>query len=245
MVNIEQVCHFGQPAAQTHPYLMQQGEVTPGITKAEFALRRTRLVEEIAKTPFGSAYDNHVILIPSGQKMFMAHDVPYPYRQCSDFLYLCGFQEPNSLLVLEKQSEFEFPRHKSTLFVPKRDKHKELWEGPRSGSKGALELTGVDAAYDYTDLKTYFASFLKDKKQFVVWYDHRKPSNAEMHFRDIAPFLKDCMISHCISVEVPKKIIQQVRLIKSVAEAKLLQETCDIASEAFKKVMKFSHPGVS
>jgi hypothetical protein len=39
------------------------------------------------------------------------------------------------------------PFHKAILFVPRRDPGRELWDGPRSGTDGAVALTGVDEAY--------------------------------------------------------------------------------------------------
>lgn len=40
---------FGQPTSETHPHLLNQGEITPLITKQEYQTRRDKLVETLLK----------------------------------------------------------------------------------------------------------------------------------------------------------------------------------------------------
>lgn len=57
-----------------------------------------------------------------------------------DFLYLSGFLEPDSALVLYGKGRPD----QAALFVPRRDPGRELWDGPRSGKDGAAALTGIE-----------------------------------------------------------------------------------------------------
>ena len=233
---------FGQPAAQTHPHLLRNGEVTPGVTQDEFRLRRHRLMEFINRQTAIKSQKPHLVVIPSAGKQFMTHDIPYPFRQNTDFLYLSGFLEPSSLLVLESHPHEELPSHKSTLFVPKRDVTKELWEGPRSGIDGAIELTGVDQAFNIDDFDKYINKFLSKNSSFTLWYDFRKPAHPEFHAKYITNLLRENKLS---GVESIRTLVQALRVFKSPAEVELMQKSCLIASQAFKEVMKFSHAEVS
>ncbi|CAJ0635192.1 7968_t:CDS:2, partial [Entrophospora sp. SA101] len=38
---------YGQPTHETHPHIMKSGEVTPGISAAEYELRRALLIEKL------------------------------------------------------------------------------------------------------------------------------------------------------------------------------------------------------
>ena len=61
------------------------------------------------------------------------NDVEYAYRQDSDFFYLTGFAEPESVAVLipgREQAEY-------VLFVRDRDPARETWDGKRAGPAGA------------------------------------------------------------------------------------------------------------
>lgn len=234
---------FGQPAAQTHPHLLQEGEVTPGISRAEFCVRRQRLMEAIWKTKLHKkSVANHIALFPSASKSYMTHDIPYPFRQNTDFLYLSGFQEPDSLLILHSIPGKSRDSFKSILFVPKRDPDKELWDGPRSGVEGAVNLTGVDEAYNIHELEHYLQCYCRDTDSFALWYDYLKPCHNNLHNRVLAQFLTQ---NRHTAMETTNQLVQALRLIKSPAEVALLKRSCEIASKAFQSVMQFSYPGVN
>ena len=61
------------------------------------------------------------------------NDVEHEYRQDSDFFYLTGFDEPESVVVLDAKER------KTILFVRPRDRDREVWDGPRAGVDGAQE----------------------------------------------------------------------------------------------------------
>ena len=61
---------------------------------SEFAARRTQLLEAIG---------DGVAMFPSAPLAVRNHDVEHPYRQDSDFFYLTGLDEPESVLVLTNQ----------------------------------------------------------------------------------------------------------------------------------------------
>ena len=76
------------------------------------------------------------------------NDVDYPFRPDSDFQYLSGFPEPESVLVLipdRAQGEY-------ILFCRERDAEKETWHGRRAGLEGAIESFGADDAFPIEDI---------------------------------------------------------------------------------------------
>ncbi|XP_045205280.1 xaa-Pro aminopeptidase 3-like [Mercenaria mercenaria] len=229
--------YFGQPASQTHPHLVSQGEVTPGISKEEYEHRRTSLVNRIVQNSKNSL-QNHIVILPSASKAYMTHDIPYPFRQNTEFLYLSGFQEPDSALVIHTTST----GYKSVLFVPKRDPDRELWDGPRSGDKGALELTGVSEAYDTDNFESYLYEYCKSYHDYMIWYSLNRPVHEHFHKTVIEDFLKQ---DGKKGIERPVAQVQQLRVIKSPAEVELMKHTTEIASQAFIDVMKFSKPGIN
>jgi Xaa-Pro aminopeptidase len=86
------------------------------------------------------------------------NDVEHDYRQDSDFYYLTGFDEPQSVLVLTS----EHHEHRTVIFARKRDKERETWDGPRAGVDGAKELLGADAAYPIEELSELLPEYLSD-----------------------------------------------------------------------------------
>jgi Xaa-Pro aminopeptidase len=235
----QQLRWFGQPAAQTHPHLLQEGHVTPGISAEEYRTRRQGLIELIAQTNRITQNGGILVIIPSAPKMYMTYDIPYPFRQNTNFSYLCGFLEPDSVLVLESRNGTD---HTATLYVPKRDPYRERWDGPRSGVDGAVYLTGVDAAYNNDDLRNHLQKFIADSHLTSVWYDSKKPAHPDFHTRYFTRFLSEL---NGKTIQSPQTLVQSLRLIKSPAEVELMKQTCRIASRSFQEVMKFSRPGVS
>uniref|UniRef100_W5N0Q2 X-prolyl aminopeptidase 3, mitochondrial n=1 Tax=Lepisosteus oculatus TaxID=7918 RepID=W5N0Q2_LEPOC len=147
--------YLGQPSPHTHPHLLRPGEVTPALTQREFALRRHRLMALISGRDGGgppSAGPGHVAVVLSHPTRYMANDIPYPFHQSADLLYLSGFLEPDSALVLHLPAGAPPAHHTASLFVPRRDPARELWDGPRSGQDGAAALTGLERVYPTEEL---------------------------------------------------------------------------------------------
>jgi Xaa-Pro aminopeptidase len=237
---------FGQPVAQTHPHLLNEGEVTPKITKTEYRKRRSALVSLARSTFKGiNAVDDHIIIFPSANRVYMTNDIPYPFRQHSDFLYACGFQEPSSVLVIHSKKDVPIgsvDNHTAVLFVQQKDAHSELWEGPRSGTKGAVELTGVDSAFSVKELESYLFTFCKDHKNFALWYNYTDAPQSTLHLNVMSKLMVEHRHKH---LENSCKLTHELRVRKSQSEIQLMQQTCQIASEAYIDVMKFSRPEVS
>ncbi|XP_005105486.1 xaa-Pro aminopeptidase 3 [Aplysia californica] len=234
---------FGQPASQTHPHLIAEGEVTPGITRAEYHQRRCKLVQAAVKTFRGvKSVKDHLFIFPSSTTSYMTNDIPYPFRQNTDFLYFSGFLEPDSLLLIEANHKSVDGAHVSHLFVPRRDPSRELWDGPRSGTDGAIKLTGVDASFTTGELGKYLQYYNHQHKDYVLWYNHGRPVHADFHHRILEQVMKD-QKHKC--VENPTMNCHKLRALKSPAEVQLMQRSADIASEAFMETMKFSRPMVN
>lgn len=123
------------------------GEVTPGVSQTEYRLRRERLASLVeSRVPDSS----HILLVLSHPVRYMSNDIPYPFHQNRDFLYLTGVLEPDSALVM-----YGSPRpDRALLFVPPRDPARELWDGARSGRDGAAALTGIQDVHNIEELGT-------------------------------------------------------------------------------------------
>ncbi|KAH9513808.1 Xaa-Pro aminopeptidase 3 [Bulinus truncatus] len=236
--------HFGQPAAQTHPHLIAEGEVTPGITRKEVYARRCKLVKMAVETLKGmKSVNNHLFVFPSASTLYMTNDIPHVFRQNSDFLYFSGFQEPDSLLLIEATGNKSLSgEHIANLFVPRKDPAKELWDGPRSGTEGAIALTGVDGAFNSNELEKYLHYFTKNYKDYILWYNHTKPVHGELHNRLIGQVMQDKRHKF---IENTATISHRLRVIKSAAEIKLIQQSVNVACESFTQVMKFSKPQIN
>ncbi|KAK8825892.1 hypothetical protein WA577_001061, partial [Blastocystis sp. JDR] len=94
--------HIGQPIKSTHPHLLDGDELTPGIPQKEYEDRQLFL---LSRLPVGSS-----VVISAASQKFQSWNIPYEYHQNSSFHYLCGIDQPNLLLVLQKLQRNEIRR---------------------------------------------------------------------------------------------------------------------------------------
>lgn len=261
---------YGQPTSSSHPFLLSEGEVIPGLLQSEFQERRRRLIHSVTTSGANPLHleASHVIIIPSSTKLFMSDKIPYPFRQNSDFLYLTGCLEPDTVLVLHtlcnystntsSRASFWLPHeslsahdglHTSTLFVRPRDPSSERWDGPRTSHIDAPSLFGVDEALPTTDLSKFLRSIiseslergsLNEKSSVFIWYDYSNPVQPWVH-GVLREFLSSLPRDrNGASVESPRPHLHRSRLIKSPAERRLMARSCKIGGEAVGSTMRAS-----
>nr|CAD7568134.1 unnamed protein product [Timema californicum] len=221
--------------------LLGHSLVLPGLRLDEFQKRRSCLMESIYKLSSKDERifnNNHLVVIPSSSKLYMSEKIPYVFRQNTDFLYLSGCLEPGSALVLSGTGG---GHHTSTLFVRQKDVHSEMWDGPRTGTEGALELFGVEQSLPMQDLGLFLKSFSKSHSKFMLWYDFTHPAEPEVH-KTMQGFLANTINKVW---ESPKHLLHRLRLYKSPSEVALMHASCKVASEAIAVTMQDSHPGVT
>ncbi|XP_067415657.1 xaa-Pro aminopeptidase 3 [Emydura macquarii macquarii] len=226
--------YLGQPSSFTHPHLLKPGEVTPGLSQVEYALRRHRLMTLIKKKAQEWGGMDHTVILLSHPTYYMSNDIPYTFHQDTNFLYLCGFQEPDSILVLQSLPGKALPSHKAMLFVPRRDPSRELWDGPRSGTDGAVALTGVDEAYPIEEFR-HLVTKLKAESN-MVWYDFAKPVHTQLH-SDYLQSLTEIKAESITRIQAIHHLVQQLRLIKSPAEIERMKVAGRVTSQAFIETM--------
>jgi Xaa-Pro aminopeptidase len=276
---MNEMIQLGQSTQWTHPHLFDIGydQVTPGISKQEFETRRNTYAKYLtnyqnyffktSKPQLGyleNKNTNFIAIIPSNMTTFMGPDVPHPFKQNSDFLYLTGFKEPNSVLVLSKTDKTD-SGFKSTLFVRDKDPKKELWDGAFSGPESISKLCGIDQALGLNEFETYLNCLVKEvsNKKITLW---RYPTEELMQDgananclnepieNVISKFYEDNSEKLILMNDIDKEtsvlntsryFVQLARAKKSPAEIKIMRRACEIASNAFVSTMYASHPMVN
>ncbi len=92
--------------------------------------------------------ENSVAVIFNNPVKNRSNDVDFIYHPNTDFYYLTGFREPNSVLVIfsEKRS-FGNSTSDEVIFVQPRDVRAEMWNGKRLGAEGVKEKLGFEQAF--------------------------------------------------------------------------------------------------
>ncbi|KAJ3173598.1 hypothetical protein HDU88_002685 [Geranomyces variabilis] len=245
---------IGQPTPQTHPHLLKAGEITPGIAAEEYAARRARLVSRIA--------DNGTVIVPGYGLRYATNEIFHQFHQHTDLFYLCGIDEPDCALVLEKTTTGR--GYKMILFVRPRDLKREMWDGPRAGLEGAKRYFGADEARDIDTLPAYIDA-LPSSSSGPVYTDlptgstassrleqmHIRTGDAKSNPRDggITSVLKQKLsgisgAQNAAAFKPLNPLLCELRLIKSPAEIAVMRQAGRISGRAFVDMMKATKPGV-
>ena len=123
-----------------------------------------------------------------------ANDVDYVFHQDPNFYYLTGYREPNAVLVLfsENQTDEKGNTFNEILYVQKKDKRAEQWNGKRLGVEGAITELGFETAMNAEDFVKSSIDFKKFDKVFIEKFkdDYRDLSGSA----DIFNLVKDFKI---------------------------------------------------
>jgi Xaa-Pro aminopeptidase len=198
----------------------------------EFARRRRQLMRIMGK--------DCIAIIPAAPVRHRNNDVEYPYRQDSDFQYLTGFGEPESVAVLvpgREQAEY-------ILFVRDRDPLRETWDGRRAGPAGAVAQFAADDAFPISDIDEILPGLLENRAkvyyamgshpefdQRVVGWLHGLRTQAR---NGRHPPLEMVALDH---------VLHDMRLYKSRDELQLLRTAGQIAAQAHIRAMRHCRPG--
>ena len=184
--------------------------------------------------------ENSVLLIPGAETQYRNADSSFPFRQDSNFFYMSGFCEPASLMAIVNNKD----GINSIVFVPPKDKLKEIWDGYRAGPIGAVEDFLFDKAFDNTHIDTMLPDILHGSEQ--VLYPIGKKSGFDQKVIDwtTAASSKD-RHSKSINIMDASSLIGNIRLIKDDHEIDLIRKACDISAEAHIAAMKAVKEGDS
>ena len=100
---------------------------------------------------------NSYLLLSSSKNLIRNNDTTFPFRQDSNFYYLTGFEEPDSVLMLSSEGE-------STIFCRKKNPDLEKWDGFMFGVEGAKEILKFDNAYDIAELTAIAPQMISGSK---------------------------------------------------------------------------------
>ena len=192
---------------------------------AIYKSRRNNLSEKLPK--------NSVLLIPGANTQYRNADSAYAFRQDSNFYYLSGFCEPDSLMAIINDDD----GINSIIFVPPKDKLKEIWDGHRSGPIGAVKEFLFDKAYDNSEIDNMMPEILLGCDQ--VLYPIGKKNGFDQKVIDwtTEASSKD-RHSKSINILDASSTIGNARLIKDDHEISLIKKACDISAEAHIEAMK-------
>ena len=177
--------------------------------------------------------NNSVLLLPGADLQYRNADSAHAFRQESSFFYFSGFREPSSLIAIVKNDK----GLSSIIFVPPKDKLKEIWDGYRAGPIGAVEDYMFDKAYDNNQIDSMMPDILHGSEQVLYSIGKKQGFDQKVIDWTTSDSSKD-RHSKSINITNASSMIGNVRLIKDDHEIDLIKKACEISADAHIEAMK-------
>lgn len=227
---------FGQPLYETHPHLLQPGELTPGITAQEYSDRRTRLAQKLPK--------GAVAIVAAADFVQRTGSCFYEFHQDPDFLYLTGFNEPEALAVIGQDVNGQ--DHTFHLYVREKDPRAEMWEGARSGTQAAVDVFNADETGDIANIKTALPRVVSDATQ--VFTDITQPDQGAStlwRFLYGTPRRKTdfAELIDARKIKQLRHTMNELRAYKSPAEIEVMHAAAQASGRAHTEALRHAFTG--
>ena len=229
---IAAVALIGLVLADAGPLVSASASAPPAIPSSFFGTHRERF---LAKLPAGSIAVFHAAAETTVETS------PDPYRQSSDFWYLTGLSEPESVCVLVAPSASGRSSPRFLLFVRPRDFAAEQWTGRRAGVEGAKKDFGAEA-YPIAELWTRLTALAASGQTQALYYE----SGGDEAF---GRKLLETWNAGNANALAPRPaadaspLLAELRLVKDAAEIDLLRAASRISAEAHRAAMAQVAPG--
>ncbi len=185
---------------------------------------------------FLNKLDGKAAIIPGANLVQHHADCEYPFRQDSNFWYLTGFDEPDTVaLFLSHKPKGE----RFILFVSPKNIISEVWHGFRWGLEGAEKEFKADKAHSINDFKDLLPGYLEGTDELV--FSIGKNIKIEKIVLEI--FSKQLESRSRVgigakSIQSPEIYLNDMRLIKSDFEISRMREATQISAEAHELVRR-------
>ena len=180
---------------------------------------------------------NSILMLCSSNIVPRNNDTTFPFRQDSNFYYLTGFNEPNSVMLLKSDG---------TAYIFCRNKNPELekWDGFMWGYQAAADEYSFDDGFDINDIdqlapqiingtSTVYALVGKNKdfdQQVIKWITAANSMERHQGNIDLKNFSNQ---------------LGMMRLVKEDSELSLMRKSCEIAALTHKAVISKAKVGMS
>ncbi|MDA9660784.1 Xaa-Pro aminopeptidase [Gammaproteobacteria bacterium] len=198
-----------------------------------FSERRDLLADKVL--------EDSAIIVSAASVKSRISDTEYSYRQDSNFYYLSGYEEPESLILIRPNQDKE----RFIIFCRDRDPLREQWDGFRTGQEGVIQDYGADAAYSINSIDEIMPKLLEGAKN--IYFSMSAPCGVDSK---ISSWVEDIRKNTRSGAEPPQNllsldsILHEMRLIKESDEMDLMKQAANITTEAHIRAMQSVRPGM-
>jgi Xaa-Pro aminopeptidase len=185
---------------------------------------------------------NSITVFNSNDIMPTSADGLRSFIQNTDFFYLSGIDEEESILVIFPDAREE--KHREILFIKEISEDIVIWEGPKYSKEEASKISGIKTVYWAREFEKVFKGLVFEADRIYLNTNEHLRADGIVETRD-ARFLKWCMNHYPLhEYNRAAPIMHHLRTIKSEIEMELIKQACRITEKAFLRVLNVIRPGI-
>ena len=183
-----------------------------------------------------------IVIISSNDIMPTNADGTMGFKQNSDLYYLSGLDQEETLLILYPDAPED--QYKEIAFVKETSKLIEIWEGHKFTKQEAIEISGIKNIQWTSNFEQVLKTIIYSAEQiYLIDNEHiRNSSLVETQNDRLNLEIKEKYPLHKIERLAP--LLNVIRMQKETIEIEALQKAIDITEKAFRRILKFTKPGV-
>jgi len=175
-----------------------------------------------------------------------SNDVDFEYHQDPDFYYLTGLREPDAVLFVFKEPRvFTDGSYSELLVLRDRDPGREIWDGHRTGTAGAVELLGLGKAISGEDFMSDTLPW-KEKDEIYIRSTKENLLRDPHDSADLADLMDRVMGSLPPGTQREQETLDrwmaELREVKLPEELALMRRAIEITCEAQNELMRKLRP---
>ncbi|TGL04331.1 M24 family metallopeptidase [Leptospira bouyouniensis] len=177
-----------------------------------------------------------ILILFAASHKIRNRDVEYKFRQNSDFYYLTGIKEEDSIFILTSDS--------AGMFCLPKDKEKEIWTGIRLGKDKIKSMLGLDYTYDLSEWEKQKSAILIDHHTLYYFFGENPERDREIlqEIKTLSERAREGKFGPH-RIEHPH-FLHEERLTKSKEEIQILKNASEITKFGHMRIMRESKPGM-
>lgn len=198
----------------------------------DFLARRNALFDKM---------NDGIAIIASSVFKQRSNDTEFPFRQNSNFKYLTGINEPDSILVLSKKDS----EQKTYLFIRPNNEFEEMWMGKRMGLEKSKEFLEASETFDIQKFDEVMLKLLPGHHNLYIHFHER----ADI-FDKVRSLCGQLFNKKRAAQELPPRtihnvgsLIERLRLVKDQNEILMMKKAMVATDQAHRAAMALTAPG--
>lgn len=190
----------------------------------------------------GLLKEDSIAILHSNDVMPTNADGTMEHKQNTDLYYLSGIDQEDSILLLFPDATNESDRE--ILFVRETNEHIAIWEGAKLSKPQANQLSGIQNIQWIHQFDTTLHRLIQQAQHVYLNTNEHLRAATSVETRD-ARFIKKCRAEYPLHhYERLAPLMRRLRIIKDQVEIDMLKKACDITESGFRRILKFTEPGV-